>query len=128
MTDEEMLEYQNKNDKINLRYNIVELLMNIQQRSNIISEAETVYNWIIENVGVKVKCNSLQIFPEYFKVTFTPTVKEIDEDQDLKKFGITVTKPAKSINFTIDKGDLTFIPGEEYFISFELVNDSHKTL
>lgn len=73
---------------------------------------------------IRVKCDSLQIFPEYNKVTFTPTRdEEVESDEFLKKFGIATTRPATPITLTLDKGDLSFVPGEEYFMKFDKADE-----
>lgn len=75
----------------------------------------------LQMTQIKVKCNSLQIFPEFNRVTFTPTEYEISDA--LIKFGLNMELPAKPIVLQLDKGNLSFVPGEEYYVKFEPVSN-----
>lgn len=49
MTDKELLQHENQVNKTNLRYEIVKLLVNVQQTPNVLSEAENLYKWITDD-------------------------------------------------------------------------------
>lgn len=49
MTDEEILKYEKKRNKIDLRYEIVKLLVNLQQTPKILTYADNLYDWIVQD-------------------------------------------------------------------------------